>query len=79
LAARLPSWYNQQVKSRGLTVNRFGSFEEARAAERQYYRSLDGEERLAILFELIALYQEEVGEAEQGFTRVYRITQFESR
>ena len=54
-------------------VRKFGSFAEAEKADREYYRSLTGQQRLDILLELIASVQDTDGEAAKGFERVYRI------
>ncbi len=54
-------------------VRKFGSFAEAEKADREYYRSLTGQQRLDLLLELIASDLEAKGEAEKGFERVYRI------
>ena len=47
------------------------TFEEAEKAEREYYLSLTGEERLEILRQLVARGNRD---APKGFKRVYRIT-----
>lgn len=54
-------------------VRKFGSFAEAEKADREYYRSLTGQQRLDILLELIASAQDTQDEAAKGFERVYRI------
>ncbi len=54
-------------------VRKFGSFAEAEKADREYYRSLTGQQRLDILLELIASVQDTEDEAAKGFERVYRI------
>ena len=51
---------------------KFCSHEDAEEADMKYYRSLTPQQRLEILFELVASVQS--NETEQGFTRVYRIT-----
>ncbi len=54
-------------------VRKFGSFAEADQADREYYRSLTGQQRLDILLELIASVQEAEGVREKEFERVWRI------
>ena len=54
----------------------FHGFDEAQRAEDEYYAALTPQERLEILLDLIAAYRESVGEAAEGFERVYRVTQF---
>ena len=54
-------------------VRKFGSFAEAEKADREYYRSLTGQQRLDILLELLASVQDTENEAAKGFERVYRI------
>lgn len=54
-------------------VRKFGSFAEAEKADREYYRSLTGQQRLDILLELLASAQDTQDEAAKGFERVYRI------
>jgi hypothetical protein len=54
-------------------VRKFGSFAEAEKADREYYRSLTGQQRLDLLLELIASTQDTEDEAAKGFERVYRI------
>ena len=53
---------------------RFESFQTAERADAAYYRSLSPEERLEILFSLVAQGDEE-NEDQQGFERVYRIVE----
>ena len=52
----------------------FRTFEEAEAADRDFYRSLTPEQRLDILLELIAR-----NGSSKGLERVYRIVEFERR
>jgi hypothetical protein len=59
------------------TIRRFDSLTEADEAELDYYAGLTPEERLTILFELIAAYQDGSGEDSAGFERVYRIDELE--
>ena len=53
-------------------VAKFRSFAEAEKAEREFYRRLSGNERLAILIELLR-------QDRHRLERVYRITQFAPR
>ena len=53
-----------------MVVRKFSSFEEAEKADREYYRSLTGQQRLDMLVEMLARNQDE---PEQGLARVYRI------
>ena len=55
-------------------VRQFDSYAEAEAADRAYYRSLTPEQRLEILFDLVARYREEHGCSER-LERVYRIVE----
>ena len=55
------------------TIAVFGSFEEAEKADREFYRKLSGEQRLAILLELTK------HATERRLERVYRITKFPRR
>jgi hypothetical protein len=52
-------------------VRKFATFEEAEAADREYYRSLTPAERISIMIDLI--YPEGSDAASAGFERVYRI------
>jgi hypothetical protein len=54
-------------------IERFDSFAAADEAEAAYYASLTPEQRLEVLFELIASFQESQGEDSRGFERVYRL------
>jgi hypothetical protein len=58
-------------------IQRFDSLAEADEAEVNYYASLTPAQRLDILFELIATYQENSGEDSQGLERVYRVVELE--
>lgn len=51
----------------------FDSFEDADRADVEYYAALRPEERLEILFDLIARHRESLGEAAQRFERVHRV------
>jgi hypothetical protein len=53
-------------------VRKFSSHEEAAAADRNYYQSLTGQERIGILLEIIAS-QRGTDEASQRLVPVYRI------
>jgi hypothetical protein len=56
----------------------FRSFEDADRAEKEYYQSLTGEERLRILWELNHYWAKSYGDrVGQGLQRVYRIIKFE--
>jgi hypothetical protein len=58
-------------------VRVFRSFEEADRAEKEYYQSLTGEQRLRILIELNHYWAKSYGDqAGQGLQRVYRIIKF---
>lgn len=56
-------------------VTVFNSLEAADRAEVEYYARLTPAERLRILLELIARYQESMPDAARGFERVYRIAE----
>ena len=55
------------------TIAVFSSFAEAEKADREFYRKLSGETRLAILLELTE------NATERPLERVYRITKFSNR
>ena len=55
-------------------IRKFDSHAQAEAADRDFYRSLTPEQRLEILFELVARYREEHGCSER-LERVYRIVE----
>jgi len=55
------------------TVNKFDNHADADRANRRYYLGLTPEERLDILLELIARYQEDHPDGTKGFQRVCRI------
>jgi len=57
-------------------VQKFDSFTDAEAAEVAYYRSLDPQERLNVLLDLVRCEKESGGEAAEGFARVCRIVEF---
>lgn len=61
------------------SVSRFDSYADAERADRRYYSNLSPEERLAILLELVARYQESHDDAAKGRQRVYRIAQLGGR
>lgn len=46
-------------------------------ADREYYASLTGEERLEIQFELIARHRGSLGEAAERLERVHRVVELE--
>jgi hypothetical protein len=53
----------------------FTSFEAAERADVEYYASLTPAECLDIQLDIIAAYQESLGEAAQRLERVYRVTE----
>ncbi len=53
----------------------FDSFEAAEQADLEYYASLTPQQSLEILLDLIAAYQESLGEPAEGFARVHRIVE----
>ena len=55
----------------------FRSFRESEAADREFYKSLTPEERLAIVFELVARATPD--ESQQRLERVYRIVKLHER
>lgn len=55
------------------TIRVFDSFEEAEAADKEYYRSLSPAERVEILLILREQYSPYDDELTQGFERVCRI------
>ena len=60
-------------------VRKFDSFAAAAQADRAYYRSLTGQQRLDILLEMIARHQEGQDGAKKGFERVFRIIKLGER
>lgn len=58
-----------------LAARKFATFEEAEAADRDYYRSLTPAERLAIMIDLI--YPEGGDAAPQKVEKVCRIVKFD--
>ena len=52
-------------------IRKFDSHAQAEVADRDFYRSLTPEQRLEILFDLVARYREEHGCSER-LERVYR-------
>ena len=67
-------WYSRFMDS---TIQRFDSLSEADQAESDYYARLTPEQRLEILFELIATHQDSIGEDSQRLERVYRVAELE--
>jgi hypothetical protein len=57
-------------------VKKFNSFAEADEADRRFFRSLSGKQRLEILLEII---RSQHSDHEQGFKRVYRIVKLPRR
>ncbi len=60
-------------------VRVFHSFEEADAADREYYRSLTGQEKLDLMVDFLAAFREPEDESCERLARVYRVTQLERR
>ena len=60
-----------------LTIQRFDNLFDADEAEAEYYARLTPEERLSILFELIAMHRDSLDENSQRFERVYRVDELE--
>lgn len=58
-------------------VRKFASFEEAEAAEREFYRRLTTQQRIAIMLDLI--YPEGSDASSARIERICRITQFPQR
>ena len=54
-------------------VKKFANAAEAERAERDYYRSLTGPQRMEIFFNLLAQGRANDDETAEGFPRVYRI------
>ncbi|MBK9263853.1 MAG: hypothetical protein IPM54_29120 [Polyangiaceae bacterium] len=59
------------------SIQVFRSFEEADEADVAYYAGLTPQERLDILLNLIANYQESLGEAATRFERIYQVVELE--
>lgn len=59
-------------------LKRYTSFEAAAKADREYYASLTPEQRMQILFELIAMERGKLDDASEGMARVYRIVKLAS-
>jgi hypothetical protein len=57
----------------------FSSFQEAEDADRAFYASLSPQQRLEILIDLIQRHRESIGEAPEGFERVYRVVELTER
>jgi hypothetical protein len=60
-------------------VRVFNSFEEAEAADREYYRNLTPEQRLRVLFSIVATDEADKDGTQKGFQRVYRIIEHRRR
>ena len=58
-------------------IAKFTSFEEADRADRDYYQSLTPQQRLDLLFEMIALHHQGDDSSSKGFARVYRIVKLQ--
>ncbi len=61
------------------TIQIFSSFREAADADRAFYASLTAQQSLDLLLDLIARYQESMGEAGQRLERVYRVVELARR
>jgi hypothetical protein len=59
------------------TIQRFDSLSQADDADTKYYAGLTPEQRLEVLFELIAMQRDSLDENSQRFERVYRVTELE--
>ena len=57
----------------------FRSFEEADAADDQFYADLTPEERLDMLLELVARHRSDLGEAASRLERVHRVVELSQR
>jgi sugar-specific transcriptional regulator TrmB len=58
-------------------VRKLQGFAESDEADRAYYRSLSPQERLNILLQLIAHYQDSLDETAKRFKRVCRVTKLQ--
>ena len=54
-------------------ARKFNSFDEAEAAEIEYWKNLSGEKKLEILEELRSIYWSLKNEKIRGFQRVYKV------
>ena len=70
-----PTYYNTDVESQ---AKRFSSHEDAKKAEREYYRRLTPAQRLEILLELIDRHRDKSDASSQRLERVYRIVKLPS-
>ena len=68
-----------QTDSGRKRVAKFDSFEASERAQRVYYRSLTGDQRLDLLLELVKQYREALGEADERLARVHRVTELAPR
>ena len=59
------------------TIRRFNSLSEADEADAEYYSQLTPQQRLEILFQIIAMHRDSLDEDSQRFERVYRVTERE--
>lgn len=66
-----------QVMNRASRV--FRSFDEADAADDQFYADLKPEERLDLLLELVERHRSDFGEAASRLERVHRIIELSER
>lgn len=53
----------------------FRSFTDAEEADEAYYAALSPQERVDVLLDLVASYRESLGEAAEGFARIYRVVE----
>lgn len=58
-------------------VRKFQGFQASDEADRAYYQSLTPKQRLDILLDLIARYQDNLDETTKRFKRVYRVTKLQ--
>jgi len=65
-------WYLRMMDK---AVRVFGTHADADRADRAYYASLTPAERLDILLQLVATYQESLDESAKGFERVHRVVE----
>jgi hypothetical protein len=71
-----PVWrYSAEMER---VVQIFDNFEDADQADRDYYASLTPQQRLEILLDLIQANSDD-DENQQGFARVHRVVELQSR
>jgi hypothetical protein len=74
-----PQRCHARVGAMERVVRMFGSFEDADAADDQFYGNLTPTERLDILLELIERHRRDRGEAASRLARVYRVVELSQR